>query len=77
MDRFIFDEEHEMFRDSVRSFMKNEIKPHSDRWHEAGIVDREAYLKAGEMGFLLMRRIAKIAKTRLKVRNVQYLDIYH
>jgi len=54
MDRYIFEEEHEMFRDSVRSFMKNEIEPHSDRWHEQGIVDREAYLKAGEMGFLLM-----------------------
>ena len=54
MDRTIFEEEHEMFRDSVRSFMQNEIRPHSDKWHEAGIVDREAYLKAGEMGLLLM-----------------------
>jgi len=54
MDRHIFEEEHEMFRDSVRSFMQNEIGPHSDAWHEAGIVDREAYLKAGEMGLLLM-----------------------
>jgi acyl-CoA dehydrogenase len=43
-----------MFRDSVRSFLQNEIKPHSDRWHEQGIVDREAYTKAGEMGLLLM-----------------------
>ncbi len=34
--------------------MKNEIGPHSDRWHEQGIVDREAFLKAGEMGMLLM-----------------------
>ncbi|MDH3747408.1 MAG: acyl-CoA dehydrogenase family protein [Gammaproteobacteria bacterium] len=54
MDRHIFDEEHEMFRDSVRSFMQNEIRPHSDKWHETGIVDREAFLKAGEMGLLLM-----------------------
>jgi CRP/FNR family cyclic AMP-dependent transcriptional regulator len=29
-----------------------------------------------EMGFLLMKRIAKIAKTRLQARNVQFLDIY-
>ena len=29
-----------------------------------------------EMGFLCMKRIAKIAKTRLQIRNVQYLDIY-
>jgi len=54
MKRKIFDEEHEMFRDSVRSFMQKEIQPHRDRWHEAGIVDRDAYLKAGEMGLLLM-----------------------
>ena len=54
MDRNIFDEEHEMFRDSVRNFMINEIKPHSDRWHKQGIVDREAFLKAGKQGLLLM-----------------------
>jgi CRP/FNR family cyclic AMP-dependent transcriptional regulator len=29
-----------------------------------------------EMGFLFMKRIAKIAKTRLQIRNVQFLDIY-
>jgi alkylation response protein AidB-like acyl-CoA dehydrogenase len=54
MSRHIFDEEHEMFRDSVRAFMKKEIQPHSDRWHEQGIVDRDAFLKAGEQGLLLM-----------------------
>ncbi len=54
MDRLIFEEEHEMFRDTVRSFMKNEIAPHSERWHEEGVVDREAYLKAGELGLLCM-----------------------
>jgi acyl-CoA dehydrogenase len=43
-----------MFRDSVRNFMQKEIAPHSDRWQEQGIVDREAFLKAGEMGLLLM-----------------------
>jgi acyl-CoA dehydrogenase len=54
MKRRIFDEEHDMFRDSVRNFMQNEIRPHSDKWHEQGIVDREAFLKAGEQGLLLM-----------------------
>jgi CRP-like cAMP-binding protein len=29
-----------------------------------------------EMGYLVMRRIAKIAKTRLQIRNIQLLDIY-
>ena len=29
-----------------------------------------------EMGFLFMKEIAKIIKTRLQIRNVQFLDIY-
>lgn len=54
MKRTVFEEEHEIFRDSVRSFMQKEIGPNSDKWHEQGIVDREAFRKAGEMGLLLM-----------------------
>jgi len=29
-----------------------------------------------EMGYLFMKRIATIVKTRLQIRNVQFLDIY-
>lgn len=54
MTRKIFTEDHEIFRDAVRAFMQKEIGPNSDRWHEQGIVDREAFLKAGEQGLLLM-----------------------
>jgi long-chain-acyl-CoA dehydrogenase len=54
MKRKLFEQEHEIFRDSVRNFMRNEIQPHADRWSEQGIVDREAFEKAGEMGLLLM-----------------------
>lgn len=54
MNRNIFEDEHEMFRDSVRNFMRNEIHPYADKWSEQGIVDREAYRKAGDMGLLLM-----------------------
>jgi alkylation response protein AidB-like acyl-CoA dehydrogenase len=54
MKRRLFDEEHEVFRDSVRGFLKKEIQPHADRWQEQGIVDRDAFLKAGEQGLLLM-----------------------
>ena len=73
MDRFICEEEQEMFRDSVRSFRKNVIEPHSDRWHDAGIVDREAYLKAGEMGFLLMWADEKYGG--IGVRDFRYEQI--
>ena len=53
MDRGIFDEEHEMFRDAARSFLQKEIGPHADRWAEQEIVDREAFLKAGEQGMFV------------------------
>ncbi|MEO0616963.1 MAG: acyl-CoA dehydrogenase family protein [Pseudomonadota bacterium] len=54
MERNCFTEDHEMFRDAVRQFMINEIEPHGERWREKGIVDREAFQKAGEQGLLLM-----------------------
>jgi len=54
VDRNIFDEEHEMFRDATRNFLVNEVQPHADRWAEQEIVDRDAFLKAGEQGLLCM-----------------------
>ena len=43
-----------MFRDASRAFLVNEIKPFRDKWDEQEIVDREAFLKAGEQGLLCM-----------------------
>ncbi|MBS7706207.1 acyl-CoA dehydrogenase family protein [Chelatococcus asaccharovorans] len=54
MQRLIFEPEHEQFRDGVRRFFQREIAPHGERWREQGYVDREAYLKAGKLGYLLM-----------------------
>ena len=54
MDRHIFDDEHEMFRDAARNFLQKEIGPNAERWAEQEIVDREAFLKAGEQGMLCM-----------------------
>jgi acyl-CoA dehydrogenase len=54
MHRHIFDEEHEQFRDSVRRFILAEIAPHAQAWRKQGFVDREAFLKAGQQGYLLM-----------------------
>jgi len=74
MRRRLFDEEHEMFRDSVRSFLKNEIQPHADKWQEQGIVDREAFLKAGEQGLLLMWADEKYGG--VGVRDFRYEQVF-
>ncbi len=49
-----FTEEQQMFRDAYRKFLAAEIVPHMEGWREAGIVDREAFRKAGEKGFLMI-----------------------
>jgi alkylation response protein AidB-like acyl-CoA dehydrogenase len=54
MERRIFEEEHEMFRDSVRRFFQKEVEPFRDGWCDEGQVDRDVYLKAGEQGLLCM-----------------------
>lgn len=54
MPRVIFDTDHDMFRESVRRFFTQEIAPHAQGWRQAGCVDREAFRKAGEQGYLLM-----------------------
>ncbi len=52
MDRSIFAEEHDLFRTSFRQFLQREVVPNQARWNKAGIVDRDAWRKAGEAGFL-------------------------
>jgi alkylation response protein AidB-like acyl-CoA dehydrogenase len=52
MQRALFESEHEDFRQSFRTFLEREIVPHTDEWNDAGIVPREAFLAAGEHGFL-------------------------
>jgi acyl-CoA dehydrogenase len=50
----IFTEEQSMFRDAYRKFLRSEIVPHMEAWREAGIVDRDAFRRAGEQGFLMV-----------------------
>ncbi len=50
--RTAYTEDHEAFRDSVRSFIKAEVVPNIDRWDEAGIVEKAIWPKAGAVGML-------------------------
>ena len=50
--RTIFDEEHKSFRDTVSKFVNKEILPYHDKWEKAGLVPKELWLKAGEIGLL-------------------------
>ncbi len=52
MERTIFQEEHEIFRDSFRKFLEKEVIPFHEQWEKEGIIPKELYKKAGEQGFL-------------------------
>lgn len=52
MERRIFEAEHDAFRATVRAFAESEILPYHQQWEEDGIVPRELWKKAGELGLL-------------------------
>lgn len=52
MRRSIFNDEHELFRSSVRRFLAEEVVPWAEEWEAAGIVDRNMYRRAGNAGLL-------------------------
>lgn len=52
IERSIFSEEHEMWRQTVRKFVEKEIVPYHEQWEKDGIVPRELWLKAGAAGLL-------------------------
>lgn len=52
IQRALFNEEHEAFRDTVRRFIAKEIAPYHAQWETDGIVPRDLWLKAGAAGML-------------------------
>ena len=53
--RAIFEDEHEAFRESFRSWIANEVTPHYMEWEAAGIAPRGMFSSAGSYGFLGMQ----------------------
>jgi acyl-CoA dehydrogenase len=47
-----FTEEHQRLRESIRSFVEREIRPHTAEWERAEEFPRELYPRMGELGFL-------------------------
>ncbi|MDN5940148.1 MAG: acyl-CoA dehydrogenase family protein, partial [Salinisphaera sp.] len=52
IERGLFNDDHETFRDSVRRFIANEIEPHHAQWEKDGVVPRALWCKAGDLGML-------------------------
>ncbi|MDT0306545.1 acyl-CoA dehydrogenase family protein [Streptomyces sp. DSM 44917] len=52
MERQIYGQDHEAFRETVRAFLAKEVTPHYEEWERAGAVSRDAWLAAGRQGLL-------------------------
>lgn len=53
MERDIYDEDHEAFRDLVKDFVKRRVTNEAiERWDAAGEIDRATMLAAGEAGLI-------------------------
>src|SRR3954469_14000088 len=48
---FIFTEEHDQLRESIRAFVKKELAPHAEEWEETTFPD-SVFTRMGELGFL-------------------------
>ena len=48
---FIFTDEHEQLRESIRAFVRRELRPHADEWEETTFPDW-VFSRMGELGFL-------------------------
>ncbi len=52
IERTLFSETHEAFRDSVRKFIAQNVTPYHAQWEEEGLVSREVWQQAGAQGLL-------------------------
>lgn len=55
MNDIYFNEEHKLFRDSLRDFLQKEVVPHVDDWEQTGVIDSSIWKKFGDMGYLGLR----------------------
>ncbi|MEE4353622.1 MAG: acyl-CoA dehydrogenase family protein, partial [Desulfatiglans sp.] len=48
----VYEEEHEIFRNSFRTFVEKEVSPHIEEWEEKRELPRSLWKKFGEQGYL-------------------------
>lgn len=52
MSSDLFQPDHEVWRQTIRDYIENELAPHAEEWEEAGEVPREIFKQMGKLGYL-------------------------
>jgi acyl-CoA dehydrogenase len=74
IERSIYSEEHQIFRQSVRDFLAKEITPNNPQWEKNHMVSRESWLKLGQSGFLCMQAPERFGG--LDIHDFRYNTIF-
>ncbi|MFC0262857.1 acyl-CoA dehydrogenase family protein [Fontibacter flavus] len=72
--RTIYNEEHEMFRQSLRDFIAKEITPFNAEWEKNKMVSRESWKKLGDNGFLCIQAPEEFGG--LNIQDFRYNAIF-
>ena len=74
MESPYLEEEHEMLRDQVRRFVREEVEPHGEQWERDGFVARPVLKKMGELGLLGLRYPEKYGGSEMDYRGTAVLS---
>jgi alkylation response protein AidB-like acyl-CoA dehydrogenase/putative sterol carrier protein len=70
-----FNEEHQLFRNSVKQFVEKEITPFADAWEKEEKIPRELFRKLGEHGFLGINHDEKFGGSKADLfYSIAYLE---
>ncbi|CCW13706.1 acyl-CoA dehydrogenase family protein [Rhodococcus aetherivorans] len=55
MERELYTEDHELYRETVREFLAREVQPHQDRWDSEKRIDRSIFARAAKQGIYALQ----------------------
>lgn len=74
LPRTIFNEEHDMFRQSLKDYIAKEITPNNAEWEKNKMVSRESWQKLGENGFLCIQAPEELGG--MNIQDFRYNAIF-